>query len=442
MTRRRVIASWFALIFVLALAARLAATFALKRWDDPTPGAYRQLALNLLEHGAYSFREFGYFGPSSVQTPLYPAMLAGLFALFGPENPAAYFAALSLNAVFGGLCALTVAQAVRRSGAGDATGVAAGIVTAVVPAQVLAAQFVQPMVLTALLTVSAILLWQRARTATGLWTWLGFSVAAAAAAMLQPTLLPALAVALPATLFARCWPLDIRIRNAAVLGCCVAVLWVPWLARNAAVHGRPVITSRYWQDRYATSNPYATGSDRLPLTPQRRAAAGALRSPLSEDSGAVDVVPIPLMQIDELSPRQRAELQGKSEAQREQLFADFCRHISGGKAIWLTQFPIRLAKAWMIDWDHPMSRHALAMVPRWTIGAISLVGLLWFAARRLPSVGPMVAVLAGSALGQALSIASARQVIAMEPVQIALAFTVVAVAFGRSAAPRVGGAQA
>lgn len=442
MTRRRVIASWFALIFVLALAARLAATFTLKRWDDPTAGAYRQLALNLLEHGAYSFREFGYFGPSSVQTPLYPALLAGLFALFGPESPTAYFAALSLNAVFGGLCALAVAQAVRRSGAGDATGVAAGIVTALWPAQVLAAQFVQPMVLTALLTAAAVAWWQRARSSTGLWTWLGFSLAAATASMLQPTLLPALAAAFPAILFARCWPGDIRIRNAAVLACCVAVLWVPWLARNAAVHGRPVITTRYWQDRYATSNPYATGSDRLPLTPQRRASAGSLRSPHSDDSVAADVVRIPMMQIDELSPRQRAELQGKSEAQREQLFADFSRQISGGKAIWMMQLPIRLAKAWTIDWDHPMSRHVLAMVPRWTIAAVSLVGLLLFAARRLPSAGPVAVVLAGSALGQALSIASARQVIAMEPLQIVLAFTVVAATFGRSTERRVGGAQA
>lgn len=427
MDRRRVIVVWFAAIFAVALVARLAATFALKRWDEPAAGANRQLALNLVEYGAFYFREFGYFGPSSVQTPLYPAALAGLFAAFGPENPTAYFVALAMNAVFGGLCAVAVAQLVRRGGGGDAAGIAAGLLTAVWPPQVFAAQFVQPMALVGLLSVLAVALWRRATGERGAAAWLGFSLAAAAATMLQPNLLPALALALVAIPFVRAWPGDVRLRNLALLAACAAIFWVPWIARNTAVHGRALITTRHWQDRWAASNPEATGSDRLPLTAQRRsAAAGSFRTLLSDDAASADVVRMPMTQVDLLSPQQRAALEGRSEADRERLFRAWTEQLPDGRRRWVAQFPLRLAKAWTIDWDHPMSRHAMAMAPRWAAAALSLAALALVVSRRLRAAGPTVAVLACSALAQAFTIASAKQVIALEPLQIALAATAVA----------------
>jgi 4-amino-4-deoxy-L-arabinose transferase-like glycosyltransferase len=429
MSRRRLLV-WFSVIFALAAMARLAATFALKRWDDPAAGANRQLAVNLVEYGALYFREFGYFGPSSVQTPPYPTMLAGLFALFGVENPTAYFAALSLNAVFGALCAVAVAQLVRRSGGGDAAGVVAGFVVAVWPSQVFASQFVQPMVLIGLLAVVAAALWRRTLWEHDAFAWSAFSVVAALGALLEPTLLPALAAALVAVPFVGRWAFEIRVRNFVILAGAIAVVWLPWLARNRAVHGQMLVTTRVWQNHWAASNPGATGSDRLPLTSQRRdAAESSLRAALLDDAGAADVVRIPMMQVDQLSPQQRFELQGRPEVRREAIFAGWTAVlVESGESRWVAQLPIRLAKAWTIDWDHPMSRHALAMIPRWTAAILAAGALALLLARREASAGALAVVLLSSVIAQGLTIASARQVIALEPLQIALAATGIAVA--------------
>src|SRR5947209_6075065 len=49
-------------------------------WDE---NDYKTLAVNLLRHGEFSFTPGS---PTSLRPPLYPALVAGAYALFGEEN--------------------------------------------------------------------------------------------------------------------------------------------------------------------------------------------------------------------------------------------------------------------------------------------------------------------------------------------------------------------
>ena len=79
---------------MLGFLARAAAIFVLHRWTQPNDIEHRQLAMSLLEHGTFYFRDFDYYGPSSVQSPPYPFLLAILFKLFGPQTKLAYIMAM------------------------------------------------------------------------------------------------------------------------------------------------------------------------------------------------------------------------------------------------------------------------------------------------------------------------------------------------------------
>src|SRR6059036_2689947 len=92
----------FGLVLILAALAfglRAGAIFALHRWIQPNAIEHRALALSLIENGTFSFRDFGYAGPSSVQSPPYPFLLAMLFKFFGPDTSQAYVAAMLINAL-------------------------------------------------------------------------------------------------------------------------------------------------------------------------------------------------------------------------------------------------------------------------------------------------------------------------------------------------------
>src|SRR5438105_9370802 len=86
---------------LLAFALRVGAIFALHRWTAPNAIEHRTLALSLLKYHTFYFRDFNYFGPSSVQSPPYPFLLAILFKLFGIESTTAYVAAMIINSVAG-----------------------------------------------------------------------------------------------------------------------------------------------------------------------------------------------------------------------------------------------------------------------------------------------------------------------------------------------------
>lgn len=407
---------WIAIIFLLALFLRLGSIFAMKRWDDATPGASRQLAMSLVEHGAFYFRDFGYVGPSSVITPPYPMLLAGLFTLFGPETPTAYFAALALNALLGATCAVATAALLRRTIANERAVMIGGLLVALWPPQIAASIFAQPIVLTSLIFVIACVLWRRMQQNDSVLTAIAFAIAAGFAALLEPAMIVALPIVAIAIIAMKGKPFDVKLRNVAVFAAAVMLFLWPWVSRNRAVHGRWLMTTNKSQQLWNGANENATGSDRLALTSERKSAT---RSLISDDT--IESVRIPMMQIDLLSPAQRYVLNGKTEVERADQFAAWSNeYLQTKRSRWLAQLPKRVAKFWLIDWDHPMSRNPIALLPRIALALAAAVGMVLAVARRVPVGGPLM-IIGAMLIFAAMTIATARQTIAIEPLQIAIA---------------------
>ena len=78
------------ILVLAALALRLGAIVALKSWEHPSPMEHRGLAMSLVNGTGFSFGAFGYYGPSSVQSPPYPLLLTALFKIYGTDAPGAY----------------------------------------------------------------------------------------------------------------------------------------------------------------------------------------------------------------------------------------------------------------------------------------------------------------------------------------------------------------
>src|SRR3954464_2105419 len=100
MSRRTILLTLLGLC-LFAFAIRVGAIFALHRWTVPNAIEHRALALSLLKHHTFYFRDFNYYGPSSVQSPPYPFLLARLFKVFGAESAGAYIAAMVINSLAG-----------------------------------------------------------------------------------------------------------------------------------------------------------------------------------------------------------------------------------------------------------------------------------------------------------------------------------------------------
>src|SRR5438552_13077103 len=138
MARRSILSTLIALAS-LAFVLRVGAIFALHRWTAPNAIEHRTLALSLIKYHTFYFRDFNYFGPSSVQSPPYPFLLAVLFKLFGPESNGAYITAMVINSIAGAITvALTYLFAKSIGGRDIVALIAAGLV-AIWPSQVFAA---------------------------------------------------------------------------------------------------------------------------------------------------------------------------------------------------------------------------------------------------------------------------------------------------------------
>src|SRR5262245_19676477 len=110
-----------AILWVAALAVglRLLAIGVLRAWSFPAAMESGQIAEGLVAGRGFVWSDFGYAGPSSVQSPTYPFFLAGLFLLFGSASPLAYGVALVINALLGGVATLGVAAMTRQLGGRD-----------------------------------------------------------------------------------------------------------------------------------------------------------------------------------------------------------------------------------------------------------------------------------------------------------------------------------
>ena len=129
-----------ALVAVVALVPRLL-LFLLNlphpdRWYSPDAHVFRILAMNLLDHGAYSDAGAAPWGPYFLRPPGYPAFLAAVYGLAGRHDAAVIAAQVVLSVA---TCLLLVAAA--RELMGRRLALAAGLVQALSLSSIVAAQY-------------------------------------------------------------------------------------------------------------------------------------------------------------------------------------------------------------------------------------------------------------------------------------------------------------
>ncbi|MCC7350625.1 MAG: hypothetical protein IT446_08665 [Phycisphaerales bacterium] len=406
----------------LGLALRLGVIFKTQSYRF-NPGAmeHDSIARGLLHGQGFSFGDFGYYGPSSVQSPPYPVLLAGFFTIFGEATPAAYAAAMVFNALVGGLAVWLTYLMARTIGATVGVGLLAAAACAIWPTQVYASNFVQAIDLIIAAQTAMVVLFYRAIRSGSAWTWAGFGLVATGAALTEPVLLPISAFTGILILFWGGLAMRLRIRNAAILLATALVVIGPWTVRNRMVHGAWVpIKSTFWVNVWKGANDYATGTDRLKITPdQKKALEEQLLT--ADDRHMRQAGADEARQYDMLTREQRSRLQGQNEIAREKIFQEFATGwISSHPAGYAKLCLIRLGKTLWIDWDNPKSYNAAYVASRALIVALSAIGLVLAFRARWSILYPLL-LIGSCVLTYTLTLTAARFSIPFEPFQLCLA---------------------
>ena len=410
-----------------ALAARLALVLLLHQWTDATAMEHASLAQSLLQGNGFAFNEsggytqFGRYEQSSVQSPPYPLLLAGLYWHYGVRSESAHLAAEVLNC-FAGAATVPLAFLMVRNLRGRPTvALVTAALVAVWPTQLLAAAYVQAICLITLCTLGVVVLWYRSIDTGRLLPWVGFGLVGCVAALTEPVLLPAMALAGVMVLLHP--PLDwpTRLRNGAVLFACAVVVIGPWTYRNYVVHGAFMpIKSTFWVNVWKGNNPHSAGTDRPALTDER------LADYQTHDNDNV-------RQYSFLTNAQREELNGKTAVEREALWKKYATtFIRGNPGRYAELCGIRLAKTLWWEWDNPKGHQALYAYPisRAVLLLGSLLGLCIAVSRRWRMAWPAV-IVGSSLLTYTLTITAARFALPLEPFQLALSALVVVWAWDR-----------
>ena len=228
----------------VALAVRLAYVLAgpgldAVPWSDSVD--YHRLAAHLASGRGFTLGPDDALYPTTFRPPLVPALVAPLYALFGPR----YGLSLLLQALLGALVvpvAAALARGVARDAGRDerfvaraAAGTAAAI--AVWPPLVYFTGALLTETAASLLVTLALLLAVRLRAAGGTRRALALGAVLALAALARPTALPLAAVLLAWLALAGPRPRAARAREAGLALVALALVLLPWTARNHAVTG-------------------------------------------------------------------------------------------------------------------------------------------------------------------------------------------------------------
>jgi hypothetical protein len=412
-------------ITLLAVATRLLALLVLG--DAANPGAmeHHNLARSLLQGTGFSFNEtagyadYGYFGPSSVQSPPYPFFLATLYAIFGVGSAGAYWAGVLVNVLFAGATVPLLYLLVRRLGGRDEPGrfhlaglLACGLF-AIWPTQIIAVTQLQVIIAITWAFVAVAYLWQRSLDTQALAPWIAYGLIGCLAALAEPVLLPPMALSGVWVLLTRQLPWPIRLRNGAILLACAFVIIGPWTWRNYRVHDAFMpIKSTFWVNVWKGNNgtdPGNSGTDRPTLTAER----------LKEyrQTGRDD-----LRQYSLLTDADRAALAGMTPVETEEYFGHLAKTwISENPGSYAKVSGKRLLKTLWWDWDHPRGHEGFYVYPIsrmvLLLGTLAALPLALRARWRLGYLG-LVSGLA--LLTYTLTVTAARFAMPMEPYQFAL----------------------
>jgi hypothetical protein len=414
------------LLSMLALGARLATDIHFKAWRSPAAMEHRSIALALVHGKGFTFGDWGYYGPTSVQSPPFPFLLAGMYEVFHavdahgnfikPNEEKAYFAIMVLNAFAGAGLVLLTYQMTRTLGGTPLAGLIAAGLVAVWPSQIYAARFVQAISMITCGLVGMIVLYYRGVRTGSQASWTGYSFLAAVVTLTEPVFLPGVMLGGAMMFLTTSLPIKIRVRNLAILAFAFIAVVGPWSLRNYIVHGRLIpIKGSFWVNVWKGNNDYATGTDRLKMTPAQEAAARkTLRSSDTDD------IEDTRHQYDMLDISQRHRLANHPEADREEIFKEFAEDwIAAHPGRYVQLCGIRLFKTLTIDWDNPRSVIGVYLYSRILVLLLTIGGLYTAFRQRWSLAFP--ALLAFTALlTYTLTVTAARFAFPFEPIQLAL----------------------
>ena len=235
---------------------------------EPIRGAEVELsAISLLEKGELGNVYHDPTGPTAHVSPLYPLVVAAIYAIFGVNTLAAMLvqSLLAAATIAATLCCLP--WLARRSGLHEAAGWIAAFTLAVLPINFFYESFgdwEQPLAALVLVGLLACFLELRQSAWQRPWLIAALGILSGVAALLSPSLMPAIALML---LVEFVWPTASRRRILTSAACVVALTAVfvaPWMIRNYyALGGFVPLRSNFGMELSFGNHPESTGSSNV-----------------------------------------------------------------------------------------------------------------------------------------------------------------------------------
>ncbi len=268
----------------LAVVARGAAVLILQSHTVPrSTYEHGEIAANLLAGRGFAVHYLGADGPTSQQAPLYPVVVAGAYWLGGVGTPRALLILELGQAVLGGVLVLAV-LALAGALAPKTRWVTplAGLIVAVAPTLVYSATHVQVVGLATTLLVVALGGAERTARTGRTSDAIGSGISLGLLALADPIL----ALVAPAMAWSiardRAWRQTARLVGLIAITASVCVL--PWVVRNARVHGEFVpIKSSFGYAFWQGNNALSAGTDKVVRSSATRIADRAAGSLLDQN---------------------------------------------------------------------------------------------------------------------------------------------------------------
>ncbi len=422
MNERRCLAAGLVL---LAIAVRVAAVLVLQSHRVPrSTYEHGEIAANLVAGRGFEIRFLGADGPTSQQAPVYPALLAVAYAIGGVETPKSLLVLELGQAVLGGILVLGVLGLAGQI-AGDrplAIGAAGGIAS-LHPTLVYAASHVQVALLGATL-LTWTLLWAYRTGASGRPLHAVLTGALLALlALTDPILSLSLAGVVWAIVQGQSQHPSRRAgagRLAALVVVTAAVGVLPWILRNALVHGEFVAIKStfgyaFWQGNCNLSQ----GTDKVVRASVERVLEGhGSRQGVSELNRTLWAARHEAGYLDDIAlAREDKELLGSvSEPERSRiLFRRAIGELREQPGRYLGLCLRRFRYFWLFDETNPKTRVLLYRTSHLGLLALAVLGLLLARPDVRERLGPTLATALLIAGFHTLTIVSARFHIPIEP---------------------------
>ena len=405
-------------LIVLAVSARASAVLVLRSHEVPrSTYEHGEIASNLLAGRGFSVKFLGADGPTSQQAPAYPVLVAGAYALGGEGTPRALLILELGQALLGGALVVFAAMLAGEVAPGrPLVAILTALIAAIHPTLIYSATHVQVASLATMLLAGCLAWAYRAGRTGSTPDAVAGGVFLGLLALCDPILglvAPGMALAVA---IGQGWRRAVR--PIAVVGASAALCVVPWVARNARVHGEfvPIKSSfgyAFWQGNCSLSE----GTDkvvRASVEEKLGRRSGGLRQlnatlwEARHEAGYLDDIA--------LTPADYRELGAVSEPERSRtLFRRALLDLRGQPGRYARLCLRRLRYFVFFDETNPKTRSTIYRAAHLGLTALAALGLVLARPEIRRRLGPTLLTAALVATFHALTIVSARFHLPIEP---------------------------